>query len=62
MATQVRYCCPGKPWTEEPGGLQSVGSARVGHDCVTGTFFAVSVASFFLIPAFVLSAAPLTFL
>ena len=20
------------PWTEEPGGLQSVGSHRVGHD------------------------------
>ena len=23
------------PWTEEPGGLQSIGSQRVGHDCVT---------------------------
>ena len=23
------------PWTEEPGGLQSVGSQRVGHDSVT---------------------------
>ena len=22
----------GVPWTEEPGGLQSVGSQRVGHD------------------------------
>ena len=21
------------PWTEEPGGLQSVGSQRVGDDC-----------------------------
>ena len=21
------------PWTEEPGGLQSTGSQRVGHDC-----------------------------
>ena len=20
------------PWTEEPGGLQSIGSQRVGHD------------------------------
>ena len=20
------------PWTEEPGGLQSIGSSRVGHD------------------------------
>ena len=27
---------PGKsPWTEEPGGLQSVGSQRVGHDWAT---------------------------
>ena len=23
------------PWTEEPGGLQSVGSKRVGYDVVT---------------------------
>ena len=23
------------PWTEEPGGLQSMGSQRVTHDCVT---------------------------
>ena len=23
------------PWTEDPGGLQSVGSQRVGHDWVT---------------------------
>ena len=26
------------PWTEEPGGLQSLGSQRVGHDWVTNTF------------------------
>ena len=25
------------PWAEEPGGLQSMGSLRVGHDC-TFTF------------------------
>ena len=23
------------PWTEEPGGLQFMGSQRVGHDCLT---------------------------
>ena len=23
------------PWTEEPGGLQSMGSQRVGHDLTT---------------------------
>ena len=26
------------PWTEEPGGLQSMGSQRVGHSWVTDTF------------------------
>ena len=25
------------PWTEEPGGLQSTGSQRVGHHCVNNT-------------------------
>ena len=23
------------PWTEEPGGLQSMGSQRIGHDCLS---------------------------
>ena len=27
--------CLGIPWTEEPGGLQSKGSHRVGHDLLT---------------------------
>ena len=27
------------PWTEEPGGLQSMGSLGVGHDCVTSLYF-----------------------
>ena len=26
------------PWTEEPGGLQSLGSQRVGQDSATNTF------------------------
>ena len=26
-------------WMEEPGGLQSMGSRRVGHDCVTSLSF-----------------------
>ena len=35
------------PWTEEPGGLQSTGSQRVGHDWVTSTLtFAVILACF----------------
>ena len=25
------------PWTEKPGGLQFMGSQRIGHDCVTNT-------------------------
>ena len=25
------------PWTEEPGGLQSMGLQKVGHDSVTNT-------------------------
>ena len=25
------------PWTEEPGGLQSMGSQRVGHELATKT-------------------------
>ena len=27
------------PWTEEPGGLESKGSQRVGHDRATNIFF-----------------------
>ena len=27
------------PWTEDPGRLQSMGSQKVRHDCVTSTFF-----------------------
>ena len=30
------------PWTEEPGGLQSMGSRRVGHDWVTSLSFSLS--------------------
>ena len=28
----LQYSCLGKPRTGEPGGLQSTGSQRVGHD------------------------------
>ena len=28
----LQYSCLGHPWTEEPGGLQSMVSERVGHD------------------------------
>ena len=32
MATHSRILAWRIPWTEEPGGLQSLGSQRVGHD------------------------------
>ena len=32
MATQSSILAWRIPWTEEPGGLQSMGSQRVGHD------------------------------
>ena len=32
MATQFSILAWEIPWTEEPGGLQSMGSHRVGHD------------------------------
>ena len=28
----LQYSCLGNPWTEEPGGLQSTGLHRAGHD------------------------------
>ena len=32
MATDSKILAWKIPWTEEPGGLQSLGSQRVGHD------------------------------
>ena len=32
MATHSRILAWRMPWTEEPGGLQSIGSQRIGHD------------------------------
>ena len=32
MATHSNILAWTIPWTEEPGGLQSMGSQRVGHD------------------------------
>ena len=44
MATHSTTLAWKIPWTEEPGGLQSMGSQRVGHDWVTSLslFFPVS--------------------
>ena len=43
MATHSSILTWRIPWTEEPGGLQSMGSQRVGHDWVTDTFFHFSL-------------------
>ena len=32
MATRSSILAWRTPWTEEPGGLQSIGSQRAGHD------------------------------
>ena len=32
MVTHSSILAWGMPWTEEPGGLQSIGLQRVGHD------------------------------
>ena len=37
MATHASILSWRIPWTEEPGGLQSMGMQRVGHDWVTNT-------------------------
>ena len=34
----LQYSCLENPWTEEPGGLQSTGSQRVGHDWASSCF------------------------
>ena len=44
MATHSRVLAWRIPWTEEPGGLQSLGSQRAGHDeCLTLSLFLFSV-------------------
>ena len=39
MATHSSILAWRSPWTEQPGGLQSIGLQRVGHDWVTNTLF-----------------------
>ena len=38
MATHFSILAWEIPWTEEPGGLQSMGLQRVGHEGATNTF------------------------
>ena len=42
MATHSSTLAWKIPWTEEPGGLQSMGSLRVGHDWATSLYFSLS--------------------
>ena len=35
MSTHSTVLAWEMPWTEEPGGIQSMGSQRVGHDLMT---------------------------
>ena len=46
------------PWTEEPGGLQSTGSQRVGHNWATNTHTGVPYAHFYTNIFMFLSPAP----
>ena len=39
MATHSSSLAWRIPWTEEPGGLQSLGLQRVGHELATSFFF-----------------------
>ena len=56
MATHSSILAWRIPWTEEPGGLQSMGLQRVGHDWVTNTFtFTVSLCLTFWRTAIVFS-------
>ena len=43
MATHSSVLAWRIPWTDDPGGLQSMGSQRVGHDWVTNIYMCVCV-------------------
>ena len=47
MATHSSTLAWRIPWTEEPGGLQSMGSQRVWHDWATNTFTSLSFSRLF---------------
>ena len=46
VATHLSILAWRIPWTEQPGGLQSMGSQRVRHDRATNTFIFSLVATF----------------
>ena len=47
MATHSSILAWRIPWTEEPGGLQSMGSQRVGYDWVNNFQLHIEVVFFF---------------
>ena len=47
MATHSSILAWEIPWKEEPGGLQFMGSQRVGHDLVSKATISLLVLSFF---------------
>ena len=47
MATHSSILAWEISWTEEPGGLQFMGSQRVGHDLVSKAMISLLVLSFF---------------
>ena len=51
MATHSSIYAWKIPWTEEPGGLQSTGSQRVGHDWATSCHVIIHSIYFICYPA-----------
>ena len=50
MATHSSILAWRMPWTEEPGGLQSMVLQRVGHDSVTKHSTVINVSLIYLLP------------
>ena len=51
MATHSSILACRIPWTEEPGGLQSIGSQRVGHNWGTSTHTCMYVSILNIVPS-----------
>ena len=51
MATHSSILACRIPWTEEPGGLQSIGSQRVGHNWGTSTHTCMYVSMLNIVPS-----------
>ena len=58
MARILQYPCWKISWTEEPGGLQAMGSQRVGDDCVTNTHLHLLLIDVGFFPCLLLQTVP----